>query len=185
MVVRKGQPEDLKDLEKELKNLMENPIKRQQIREDGWQSAKVKDDVRRARDYEKLWYEVLYKNDLVSIIVPTFNRKEVLLQIIESVIEQDYPAIELVIADDGSTDGTDRVIEVIREKTAYPIKYVNTDTPEIYNLGLARNLGAIEAAGEILVFLDDRYKMAKDCVSKFVEKLYPKKFLYGNKGAGK
>jgi len=185
MVVRKGQPEDLEDLEKELKDLMENPVKRQQIREDGWQSAKVKDDVRRARDYEKLWHSVLCKNDLVSIIIPTFNRKEILLQIIESVIEQDYPAIELVIADDGSTDGTDKMIEILREKTAYPIKYIFTGTPDIYNLGLARNLGAIEAVGEILVFLDDRYKMEKDCVSRFVEKLYPKRFLYGNKGAGK
>ncbi len=185
MVVRKGQPEDLKDLEKELKDLMENQIKRQQIREDGWKSAKVKDDIRRARDYERLWYSVITDKVLVSVIIPTFNRKKVLLEIIESVVQQSYPSIELVIADDGSTDGTKEMIDQLRKRTFYPIKYVNTNTPNIYNLGFARNLGVIESTGKILVFLDDRYKIEKNCIYRFVEKLYPRRFLYGNKGVGK
>lgn len=185
MIVRKGQPEDVKDLEKELKNLMENKVKREQIREEGWNTAKVRDDVRRARMYEKMWYKLVSDKSLVSVVIPTFNRKEILAQVIESIIEQDYPNIELVIADDGSTDGTKQMIEVIRERTAYPIKYINTETPEVYNLGLARNMGAIESSGDILVFLDDRYKLEKDCISRFVEKLYTKKFLYGNKGNNK
>lgn len=185
MVVRKGQPENLKDLEKELKSLMNNKVKRKQIREDAWQTAKTRDDVRRARDYEKLWYSVLYKEPVVSLIIPTFNRKKTLLDVIKSVVEQTYPAIEIVIADDGSSDGTRKMIKYIREKTDYPIKYINTNTPDEYNLGLARNLGSIEAIGEILLFMDDRYKLKNDCVARFVENLFPKMFLYGNKGAGK
>jgi len=185
MVVRKGQPEDLKDLERELKDLMDNPTKRQQIRDIAWGTVKVRDDVRRAREYEKLWYSLLSEKPLVSVIVPTFNRRSNLIQIIESVISQDYPNIELVICDDGSSDGTGEMVSLIREKTAYPIKYTNTGTPAIYNLGQARNQGVIEAIGEILVFNDDRYVMKKDAVSRFVEKLHPKKWLFGSKGTGK
>ena len=73
MVVRKGQPEDLEDLERELKGLMENRVKREQMRDDAWQSAKTKDDVRRAREYEKLWWSVLSDRPVVSVIIPTFN----------------------------------------------------------------------------------------------------------------
>jgi len=185
MVVRKGQPDDLEDLEKELKALMENKEKRLDIRENAWTTAKTRDDVRRAREYEKLWYSVLSERTLVSVIVPTFNRKENLMQIIESVVSQDYPSIELVIADDGSTDGTREFVLGLREKINFPIKYVNTETPDEYNLSTARNLGAIEAVGDILMFCDDRYKMASDCVSKFAEKIDHKKWLYGDKGTGK
>jgi len=77
------------------------------------------------------------------------------------------------------------MIEKLREKTNIPIKYVNTNTPEIYNLSLARNLGVIEAIGKIIVFLDDRYDLKKEAVSRFVENLYSKKWLFGNKGFGK
>ena len=185
MVVRKGESEDLDDLEKELKRLMDNLPKRQQMREDAWGTAKVRDDVRRAREYGKMWYSMLSDKPLVSVIVPTFNRKENLLKIISAVIDQDYPSVELVVCDDGSTDGTRELIEQIRERTFYPIKYINTETPDIYNLGRARNLGVVESVGDILVFCDDRYKMEKDCISKFVEKLVKKKWLFGDKGTGK
>lgn len=185
MVVRKGQPEDLEDLEKELKSLMDNVEKRKKLRENGWNTGKTRDDVRRAKEYEKLYYSVFKENPLVSVIIPTFNRKKTLLEIMESVMIQDYPSIELIICDDGSEDGTEQLIIKLREKINFPIKYVQTGTPNIYNLALARNLGVIEATGEILIFCDDRYKMETDCVSNFVKKLYPKKWLFGNKGTDK
>lgn len=185
MVVRKGQPEDLDDLKNELKSLMENLEKRKSLRDHGWNSAKVRDDVRRARMYEKMWYEVLYQKPVVSIIIPTFNRIETLTKVIESVLIQDYPAIELVICDDGSTDNTEFLIKNLRSKISYPIKYINTKTTDEYNLAYARNLGAIEAIGEILLFLDDRYYLDEKCVSKFVEKLYSGKWIFGNKGKDK
>lgn len=185
MVVRKGQTEDTEDLKKELKSLMEDENKRKEMREVAWNSVKIRDDVRRAREYEKMWYSLVTDDPLVSMIIPTFNRKENLMKIIESVIEQKYPAIELVICDDGSTDGTKELVELVRDKTSYPIKYINTGTTDTYNLGLARNLGVIESIGSILVFLDDRYVLDKNCISEFVKNIYPKKWLFGDKGTGK
>jgi len=91
----------------------------------------------------------------------------------------------LVICDDGSTDGTKDFILNLREHTSYPIKFVSTNTPNEYNLAYARNLGVIEAIGEILVICDDRYEMKPNAISEFVKRLYPKKWLFGDKGTGK
>ena len=184
MVVRKGQPEDLDDLINELKNLMEDEDKRKNMREEAWQVAKTKDDVRRAVRYEKLWYSLISDKELVSVIVPTFNRKDTLVNVIGSILKQNYPSVEIVICDDGSTDGTREMVKAIQE-SGITIKYINTETPDEYNLAKARNLGVIEAAGDILIFLDDRYEMKQDCISSFVSELYPKRWLFGDKGFGK
>lgn len=185
MVVRKGGPEDLEDLKTELKNLMDNPIKRKEIRDEAWNSAKVRDDVRRAREYEKIWHSMLSNKPLVSVIIPTFNRKEILAKVIESVFKQTYPALEIVVCDDGSTDGTREFIQSIQKRSLIPIKYVNTETPNEYNLAYAKNLGVIELIGEALVFCDDRYAMDREAIEKFMSKLHSKKWLFGDKGTGK
>lgn len=185
MVVRRGDAEDIEDLETELKALMDNRSKREQIRDNAWQTAKTRDDIRRARMYEKLWYSMLYNQPIVSVIVPTFNRVDNLIKIIESMIGQTYPAIELVVCDDGSSDDTKDMVKTVREKTCMPIKYVNTETPDIYNLGEARNLGAIDAIGKILVFCDDRHAPKSDCIERFVENQTAKKWLFGDKGTHK
>lgn len=50
---------------------------------------------------------------LVSVAVVTYNQKEFLVECIESILEQDYPNIEIVVADDGSKDGTAEFLESI------------------------------------------------------------------------
>ncbi|OAI44768.1 hypothetical protein AYO44_13595, partial [Planctomycetaceae bacterium SCGC AG-212-F19] len=48
---------------------------------------------------------------LVSVITPTFNRSAFLAETIDSVLEQDYPNLEYIVLDDGSTDGTSELLE--------------------------------------------------------------------------
>jgi len=43
---------------------------------------------------------------LISVIVPTYNRRSIISQSLDSVLAQDWPRIELVVVDDGSSDGT-------------------------------------------------------------------------------
>lgn len=83
---------------------------------------------------------------LVSVIVPSYNSSRTLELCLQSVANQTYSPIELIVVDDGSTDGS---LELARAQGAKVI-------PTGANSGqsVARNLGAEHAAGEILFFLD-------------------------------
>lgn len=83
---------------------------------------------------------------LVSVIIPTFNRKEMLREALDCARAQSYANKEIIIVDDGSTDGTettipaDPCIRIYRQENAGPSS--------------ARNHGMRQARGEFLAFLD-------------------------------
>ncbi len=56
---------------------------------------------------------------LVSVIIPTYNRCNLLKQTIDSVLNQTYPNIELILVDDGSTDNTHTVALSYKDKIKY------------------------------------------------------------------
>jgi len=84
----------------------------------------------------------------ISIIIPTYNRADLLIQAIESALYQTYKDFELIIIDDGSTDNT---YEVIKSFSSTRIRYFY-----IHHSGVsaARNTGINESSGEFLTFLD-------------------------------
>lgn len=84
---------------------------------------------------------------LVSVIIPTFNRPQMLCEAIESVLSQDYPQKEVIVVDDGSTDSTESVVR----KYNNLIKYFRIDHGGVSR---ARNRGIAEASGELIAFLD-------------------------------
>jgi glycosyltransferase involved in cell wall biosynthesis len=86
-------------------------------------------------------------NPLVSIILPTFNRADVLLRAIDSVRNQTYPEWELVVVDDGSTDGTEALVRSLPDR----VLYLRQENAGCY---VARNLGLRHAKGELITFLD-------------------------------
>ena len=89
---------------------------------------------------------------MVSILIPTHNREEFLAEAIESVLAQDYPALELLVLDDGSTDGTPEIAE--RYARSHPSAFRWTRHE---NMGQARTLnrGFELARGELLGYLSD------------------------------
>ena len=186
MAVRKGESTDVEDLKKELKALMEDRDRRENIRARAWQSVRAYSHFRMAKEYAKLYNDVLYPLDiLASVIIPTYNRKAQVLEILESLEGQTYKNIEVVVCDDNSTDGTESAVKGMREKVKYPIKYVNTEK-EGYNLAMARNLGVIEADGDALVFIDSRLKPEPSAIQIFVSQVMAEKvWLFGEKGGGK
>ena len=84
-----------------------------------------------------------------SIIIPTYNRCELLPKAIDSVVNQHYSDWELVIVDDGSTDQTAEVVAGFDDGR---IRYVNQTNQQ---LSAARNRGMQEATGRYFCFLDD------------------------------
>jgi len=192
MLVRDGKTDDVEDLKCALRGLMEDRERRLRMRERGWQTVKNWGDKRMAIRYAETYNRVLFPScPLVSVITPTYNRKEQVLEIIDALKKQIYPNIELVVCDDGSTDGTESAIKGMREQTRYPIKYINTvGARQIkmheYGLAMARNLGVIEAEGEILMFLDSRFVPEPNAIEEFTRVLESDKvWLFGDKGAGK
>ncbi len=90
---------------------------------------------------------------LVSIVTPSYNNAPFLAECIESVLTQDYPNIEYIIMDGGSTDETPVILERYRGRVAHI--HSAPDSGQ----GQAINRGLVSAAGEIVAFLnaDDAY----------------------------
>lgn len=62
------------------------------------------------------------RSPLVSVVIPTYNQPEMLVEAVDSVLAQTYPNIELIVVDDGSTDDTaERLAEYVKN---YGVRYV-------------------------------------------------------------
>ena len=84
---------------------------------------------------------------LFSVVVPTFNRVDLLKQTLASVFAQRFTSYELIVVDDGSTDLTDRFLRSLEPRLTY-------FTQANRGPASARNLGASRARGAYLAFLD-------------------------------
>lgn len=106
------------------------------------------------------------KAGLVSIITPTYNRAHYLKYAIKAALEQTYINFELIVVDDGSTDGTASLMENFL--TDDRIKYVKTDN---HGQAAARNTGISYAQGEFISFLDSDDRWFADKLEKSVNVL--------------
>jgi glycosyltransferase involved in cell wall biosynthesis len=99
----------------------------------------------------------------VSVILPTYNRAQLLKISIKSVLSQTYGDFELILIDDCSTDATSRVLDSITDSRVRVIK--NTT-----NKGIAavRNIGVMNSRGEYIAFLDDDDEWLPDKLEKQV-----------------
>ncbi len=88
--------------------------------------------------------------ELVSAIITTHNRLELLKRAIDSVLSQTYPDIECIVVSDASTDGTNEYC-----KSRGDIKFISIPKDKSRGGNYARNLGIRAASGEYVAFLDD------------------------------
>ena len=97
-------------------------------------------------------------NDKISVIIPTYNRGKSIIQSINSVLEQTYHNLEILIVDDCSTDDTEYKISKIDDPR---VKYIKLK--ENKGASLARNIGIKMATGKYITFQDsdDIYKINK------------------------
>jgi glycosyltransferase involved in cell wall biosynthesis len=102
---------------------------------------------------------------LVSVIIPTYNRADMIGLTIDSINRQTYASIEIVVVDDGSTDHTGEVIQSLSEKSERHIVYYKK-----LNGGCAsaRNRGLELANGELIAFLDSDDTWEPDALESMV-----------------
>lgn len=107
--------------------------------------------------------------DLTSIIVPVYNVEKYLRQCVESLIDQTYKNIEIILINDGSTDNSGYLCDELSKED----KRIKVIHKENEGLGLTRNAGIKVASGKYIIFIDsDDYvknTMVEDLVRKLIQ----------------
>ena len=97
----------------------------------------------------------------ISVIIPVYNVKAYLEKCVESVVNQDFSDYEIILIDDGSSDGSENLCDRLGEK--YPeIKVIHQENK---GQGGARNTGIENASGEYLLFVDSDDYIKEDALS--------------------
>lgn len=99
---------------------------------------------------------------LVSVIVPVFNREQLVAKTLDSILWQSYPYVEIIAVNDGSTDGSLAVLSEYAQR--YPDKLVILDQSNAGQVR-SRNNGITASRGEYIAFLDSDDTWAQDKLS--------------------
>ena len=103
-------------------------------------------------------------NELISIIVPVYNVEKYIEKCLDSIINQTYKNIEIIVIDDGSTDNSANICDKYTKKSN-KLRVIHKENGGISE---ARNLGISEAKGKYIIFIDsDDY-----IETEMIEKLY-------------
>ena len=104
---------------------------------------------------------------MISVIVPVYNVEEYLEECLESIKRQTYTDIEVILVNDGSTDGSKEICERYCEKDSR-FKLVNQE-----NKGLsgARNRGMLESKGEFISFVDSDDVLKEDMLEQLMKQM--------------
>jgi len=105
----------------------------------------------------------MIREPIVSVVTPTFNRAGLLAEAIDSVRQQTYPAWEMLIWDDGSTDGTREVVE------GYDDTRIRYNRGTNHGQAFSRNQAMALAKGEYIAFLDDDDKWLPEKLARQVK----------------
>ena len=109
--------------------------------------------------------------ELISIIIPAYNAERYVARCLESCVRQTYEHIEVIVINDGSTDGTERIVKEYTERDSR-IKLIESENKGVSS---ARNLGIDNAKGTYLSFVDADDELEDDAMAV----LYGKAKEYG------
>lgn len=102
---------------------------------------------------------------LISVIVPAYNAENTLYKCIESIMNQTYKNLDIIIVDDGSTDNTKEIINKCISKD----KRVRCMSQSNAGAAIARNNGLNIARGQYITFIDSDDYIADDLIFRLVE----------------
>jgi glycosyltransferase involved in cell wall biosynthesis len=98
----------------------------------------------------------------ISAVIPTYNRERTLTRAIDSVLGQEFPAVELIIIDDGSNDSTRKIVEGFGPQCRYEFQ-------ENSGVSVARNRGVRKARSDWIAFLDSDDYWVPQHLSRMVD----------------
>ena len=107
-------------------------------------------------------------NDLISIIIPVYNVEKYLDKCIDSVVNQTYTNLEIILVNDGSTDNSPEICNVWADKDNR-IKVINKENG---GLSDARNTGLAAANGVFIAFVDSDDYLVPDMYEKLINTIY-------------
>ena len=90
------------------------------------------------------------KEPLLSVVVPVYNTEKYLCKCLDSIINQTYKNLEIVLVDDGSTDGSEVICDRYKEKDSRIVLIHQENGGESH----ARNIGLINSTGDVIAFVD-------------------------------
>lgn len=102
---------------------------------------------------------------LISVVIPTHNRAEMVVRCVKSVLEADYPEKEIVVVDDASTDDT---LEKLRAAFAFEKRVKILESERNFGPSVNRNRGALSTGGKYILFLDDDNIIEKNALAELV-----------------
>ncbi len=109
----------------------------------------------------------------ISIIIPVYNGKKFIRTALESCLSQTYKNIEIIVINDGSTDGLNAF------DVSYPGKNIIYFEQENRGLGLTRNFGIQRSSGDLVFFLDADDDIPQDALTKLAGAIHGSDFVAG------
>ncbi|MBS7562845.1 glycosyltransferase family 2 protein [Mucilaginibacter sp. Bleaf8] len=113
----------------------------------------------------------------VSVVVPTFNRGNLLIECIDSIIQQTYPNWECMVVDDHSTENIEALVTGITEKEPRVKYFKNAHKKGAQG---ARNTGLDNALGDYVIYVDSDDLISHECLEKRIRfaQANPGKYFY-------
>jgi len=105
---------------------------------------------------------------LISVIIPAYNSGKTILRAVDSVLNQTYKNIELIIINDGSTDNTLEILKNIQDSRIVVLNQENSGP------STARNLGINTAKGDFILFCDSDDKLDGNIINEFIKTIEKK-----------
>ena len=195
--------DDYNGLKEAIQRVMESPSLQAELRKNGWNTIRGYNLERRSSVYRDAINDLIYKNDLVSVIIPCTPKdlgesiiekpNENVFKILDALESQTYKDLEAVVVIDQCLDADQaylKLVEAVKSRYSYPIKVKATNVNGGYNLAMARNIGLIEADGKYIMLNDSRLKPENDAVEKMLSALHErgddeKLWVFGEKGGEK
>ena len=101
----------------------------------------------------------------VTIVIPVYNTEKYIKKCLDSILEQTYEAYEIIIIDDGSTDGSSQICDTYAKKNK-KIRVIHTKNNGAY---VARKIAIENAQGDCITFVDSDDWIEKDMLEELVK----------------